>query len=197
MFTPNVTVISSNGAGGNHIRWLLLLDNRFRFFGHTTIQDKTKFIFENVYPVARTYDLWLDYEWRYRVKMDELIIFSHPIWDHATSAKRWGTTIKEFNEFNIFTVSSDPDLLLQRYQKFNPTLNDVHPELFKRTMQHEYDLCVEYADNKKGIIIDTVELFTEQLNKNIYNQLTEYCRFDNNYEYCNRIHQRWYQLTSK
>jgi hypothetical protein len=110
----NLTIWAPWGAGGNHLRWLLLIDEKFNFFNFQSITDKVNYILNSIYPLKRTHSNWLDYEWIWRDDLKRFIMFMHP--DHDFE---WQNKLAQFNELNIFIESSDkflPSLLYKKNQ---------------------------------------------------------------------------------
>jgi hypothetical protein len=185
----DIIVHGSIGAGGNHVRWLLLLDKKFTLPG----DDKVEFILDKVYPSDRTYHNWLDQEWAWRVQLDTQIIFQHTCW-----LRGWEHRPDDFSKYNVYVTSSDAELALKLYKKFNISLNNTPENFFLDQTTNEYAESVLCRDNwHGGFIFDTVKLYTAELNKDLYQQMVDYCGLDDNYTQAKIIHEQWYRLHEK
>lgn len=188
----NLTVWAPWGAGGNHLRWLLLLDKKFNFFKFQSTADKINYILTSIYPLKRTYSNWLDYEWIWRDRLKKFIVFSHPDWD-----PNWKNNLDQFNELNIFIESSNKFLPGQLYKKINPNFNGQSESDFAKMCEQRFVEVNMLTKSINGIVIDLAELYLPILSKNLYKQLTDYAQLDYNYDYASLIHERWFFLHNK
>ena len=89
------------GAFGNHLRWLILLDEQYQFdiklvdpesrglyrtpdyintcesYSFRSIESKLLFVNNYVYPENRTWHNWLVFEWKYRHLLQEIFPIEH------------------------------------------------------------------------------------------------------------------------
>ena len=190
MSLTDIVVHGTIGSGGNHVRWLLLMDKKFNFYNLNNIGEKINFIKKFVYPKTRNHKNWLEYEWRYRKSLNKYITFGHTCW-----ANGWEHRMEDFSKYNVYVNSNDANLLLELYSKFNPTLNNMTREefLYQALNEHNESICC-LTNWHKGIQVDTKILYQEILDETLYKNLITYCNLDNNYEYCNQIHNLWFNL---
>jgi hypothetical protein len=177
------------GGFGNHIRWLLLLDNNYKLELDdrilVSVEDKVKFITTTVYSNDRTYNNWLDYEFTWRYKLDLVLKFTHDMTDF-------------FDNLMSIAVTVDPELALRCYEKFNPSINNISKENFLKQIRKQNLMC-EFASNALDtvICIDSTKLFQPILDKEIYNRATKFFDLESNFDHANTIHQVWYRLHIK
>ena len=178
----NYGVCSPVGGYGNHLRWLLYLSKEFQ---PIAMLDKVKFIECNVYSQSRTYSNWLQYEWRYRKKLDKIIMFSHHIEDILSPNK-------------VVILTMRPKYAYRTYVKFNPKINGHTVKSFMR--QVERDNLSNTSFRNKGaetIVIDASLLYTSVLDKQVYDNVVSFMGVENVYDTANTIHKLWYDLHVK
>lgn len=196
----NFNILAPIGAFGNHLRWLLLLDDHFKLevpmvpLGKisinvattfpkvwiTTLESKLAFIKTYVYSKARTWNNWLITEWYYRDFLHGSIGFYHEV-------NRIDTTPR------CIAMLTDPDLAYRCYFKFNPNLNNTLPQDFKRYIARDN----EYIQSHKQDNVLTVHsstLYNSVLDKDLYESVTQFFNLDNHYDVAQEIHALWYNL---
>lgn len=175
-------VIGCVGGGGNHLRWLLLLDPQFPHLqGHRgPSHDTFSFIVNNVYPEDRNWQNWLNYEWRWRLEVDHLIAFSH------------GRALQRDTRYCALVTS--PDDAFKHYVKFNTNLNNTLVETFKQQIGI-YNNSFRPADNL--LIIDGSKLFQPILDIELYNKVIEWFELSDNYAQAAEIHSLWWKLVKR
>ncbi len=188
---PDITIWAPWGAGGNHLRWLLLLDSRFIFYNLYTVDEKIKFIFTNVYNENRTFRNWLSYEWRYKSDLQDLIYFEHP--DNLLNPG-WDNRLDLFNRFNIFIESRDKFLPYKLYRKFNSNFNGIIIDSFIDRCEYTFNEVPVLLNHISGKLIDLVDLYCPLLDKDMYHDLIDYLQLDDNYQTAQKVHYRWFEL---
>ena len=193
---PEYLICAPAGAFGNHIRWLMLLDDRFNLKierkDHpvvvlTTADDKFQFIKESIYPKYRTWHNWLEMEWTYREQISTHITFTHQL-----------SSIKEkSNKCLAVLVTATPEMAYKRYLKFNSNLNNLSPNSFKEFVQ-KFNLKVdELKENTNTLIVNSDTLFYPKLDKNLYDSLIDFFQFKSYYSIASELHETWYNLHKK
>jgi hypothetical protein len=209
---PKFSIIFPIGGFGNHVRWLMLLDDRYQFdinlvdpqseglvngvfvdgnyksYNFVSMDSKLEFIKTYVYPDNRTWHNWLVFEWKYREQIQEILKI-----DHSYNFKQHGPLEKEL----YLTIT--PDLAVNCYLKFNSTLNGTSPGLMKKTIANfNYvvrQYCLKFSENSLSLNVDI--LFNETLDKELYQQIINFFRLDYNYDQANQVHKLWYNLHRK
>jgi hypothetical protein len=177
------------GGFGNHFRWIVAMHNGIPWKLNntfTTCDKKLNFILDNVYPMSRTWNNWLDIEWKYRTLLDSTIIFKH----------QEGYRRSKFDQ-NSLVVHMDPDLAYYHYFKLNPLLNHEPIGVFKWNVS-DFNVWIEenLLDNK-CLVVYGEKLLAPILNRQLYNSLRTHFGFEDQYDSCNQIHDRWYKLLQK
>mgnify|MGYP006272964279 CR=1 FL=1 len=80
MNNRTIQIHNGLGCGGNHLRWLLLMDDRFVIFHAATTEEKTQYILDNVYPELRNCRNWIKYEFKFRFALHRQIKLAHTHW---------------------------------------------------------------------------------------------------------------------
>jgi len=174
-------VIGCIGSGGNHLRWLLLLDPEFSYF-RDLAPDNFAFINKFVYTDDRNWQNWLNYEWRWRMELDQLIAFSH---------------LRELrSDVKYCALVTDPDLAFKHYVKFNTNLNTTLVHTFKEKTV-EYNNRIHSLNNSNMLIVDSADLFKPQLDVELYRKIVQWFELRDYYEQAAQIHQRWWQLVKR
>ena len=155
------------------------MDEQFTLLGALTIHDKVDFILSNIYPTERTWQTWLNYEWRYRDLVDSLIHFDHTHID-AKFAK------------SIY-INTSPNLCLRHYIKLNSQLNGFTIPEFLISIEEnctnikQYDMFTVGAD----------AFFQEELPRKEYTEIINHFNLRCHYNEASIIHKRWYSLNRK
>lgn len=189
MFRGNI--IFPEGAGGNHLRWLLYLDPQYQDpFGHyVTAEQRAEFICTKVYGADRTWNTWLRWEWHYRTMLDGQINISH-------NYANWKDLL---GQPTLFVTFKDYQLPLTHYFHINLGLNSTTPEdMLRRFHQRDQDLQNIKAENHKQfefLFADCV--FDAELNQTFYQQLTEFFGFDQCYEQAAQVHRAYTQCRQR
>jgi len=209
---PKFSITFPIGGFGNHIRWLMLLDDRYQLdikladpqseglvnnrkhlenyksYDFVSAESKLEFIKIHVYPNNRTWHNWLVFEWKYREQLQEIL----PI-DHSYDFKQHGPLEKEL----YLTIT--PDLAVNCYLKFNSNLNNTSPELMKKLIANFNHLvrryCLKFSKNSLSLNVDI--LFNETLDQELYQQIINFFGLNYNYDLANQVHKLWYNLHRK
>jgi hypothetical protein len=185
MFFGNI--IFPEGAGGNHLRWLLFLDSRYQdpFNNYTTADSKLKFILENVYTPDRTWNTWLQREWHYRPMLDGQINISHDYNGYSTFT----------HQRSLFITFENYELPLTHYYHINIGLNSTTVDQFKTKFEHRRmileDLKQQINPYFKFLNADCI--FQAELDLDFYNQLISTFGFDDLYPYAAEAHRAYTQ----
>jgi hypothetical protein len=175
-------IIFASGMGGNHLRWLLFLDDKFtNLIGDQSIGAKLKFIKNNVYTPTRSYYNWLAMEWNYREKLNSIVEVSHQQYNNDPAIK------------TLYLTVSDSNSILPFYHYFhmNPLLNGNFPALAKKKKLmwcNDMKLVPETTNAK---VIDSSCIFDLVLDKKFYTEVIDFFDLDNHYESAQQIH-HWY-----
>ena len=186
---PYYVVYAPIGGYGNHIRWLLLLDERYTIsIDNQTLSSavgKTEFIKQFVYPPERTFNNWLTFEFKYRVMLNIHLKFTHDMVDM-------------FNECKMLAIKCDPDLGYRSYIKFNTNLNGLSKFDFLKQIRKQNKMC-DFAESYLPTVksIDSTKLFQPVLDKELYNSMLEFLNINNHYKQAQEIHSLWYNLHLK
>jgi hypothetical protein len=187
MFFGNI--IFPEGAGGNHLRWLLFLDPQYQdpFNNYTSADSKVKFILENVYTPKRTWNTWLQQEWFHRPMLNGQIDIFHECEDWKTFT----------DQRSLFITFNNCELPLMHYYHINLGLNSSTPEQFRAWIIYR-QLTIEYIQaqtqsnsNFKFLKADCI--FDPELDVDFYNQLVSAFGFDNVYEHAAQVHRAYTQ----
>jgi len=183
-----LSISARPGGFGNHVRWLLLLDDRFQssnlyFTGDQ--QAKVDFILANAYPYDKTWYNWITYEHDFRPAFDELIIHNH-FFEKID--------FTNFNNYRYIAIQVSPELCYYCHIKFKRNQYKSKEEFLTETAKaNEKDKGLkQFLPNM--LVLDSDVLFQEELDKTWYNNIITQLGFDNNYKYATIIHKRWYNL---
>lgn len=187
------------GGGGNHILHLMSLDKSFDLYyrkwgvDNPTIDNKLEFIKENVYPESRTWNNWLEFEWRYRKDHDKVVKIFHEF-------SEWTTKDANGKKYNIpngsrilFLENHDPTLLLNHYRHINLGMNNTSPEVYiKRCKVWQQKLtCVKKINLKGCLVLDGSIIHQPNLDLNFYNQVCDFFYFNKFFSEAKQIHSWW------
>ena len=181
------------GGGGNHIRWLLFLDNKFSNV-FPNLKDKLDFLVNEVYNKRDIHD-WLKKEVKWRssgIKWPVMINMNHEGVNY-----NWENDREWQARPCIYLRYNNIEFLLERYLKFNPGLNGITPENYIRYFKqwHTSELLVIKNKNYKNkLIVDADEIFNPVLSKRLYLELINFLNLDNLYQDASKIHTLWINL---
>jgi len=178
-------IIFPLGHGGNHLRWLLFLDQKFpNTFGGVS---KLDFIRKSVYAHDRSWNSWLAVEWKFRTILDPHMTVSHDCWDweQPTAAKELYLTVENINQ------------PLSHYFHINLGCNNLSPSSLKAQMSawsNEFEFLTKRINefpNKKIIKCD--RLFDPALDYDFYKEVVDFFGFDDNYHDAVQVHNMYHQ----
>ena len=179
-------IIFPEGAGGNHLRWLLFLDPLYQdpFNNHNNPKDKTQFIIENVYTADRTWNTWLQREWYHRPMLDSQMNIGHNFND-------WAQLI---DQPTLFVLFQDYELPLQHYFHMNLSLNSTTPLQMRERFMNRHSMIqdIQKKNYKKFGFINGDSVFDPVLDPVFYQQLVEFFEFENLYNYAAQVHQAYH-----
>lgn len=214
---PNCGILAPGGAGGNHIRWLLLLDSRFQFDFYEQSErvqkalnyfidakeykllsnlpnDKAKNIAALVYSKKRTWHNWLAIEWYYRNAINNVIFF-----DHGNEGG-WEKISNPIDSYKALLCAIDPDLSYKNYVKWNSNLSNVPIHQYKKEIENNFS-AKAYSDRLYKLdrlapcmIVDVSKLFQETLDKNFYQSIINFFQLEDHYNLAAELHSLWYNL---
>jgi len=178
-------IIFLAGVGGNHLRWLLFLDDKFPNMFES---NKLDFIKTQVYNTNRTWNNWLLYEWKFRDKLNSILQLSH---DTAKSYQ----SIKElylFTDINTY-------IAINHYYSINLGLNGQSLPDFSQNFVIETNkiknIVINNPTNQK--IVSGDFLHEPVLCKNSYRDIINFYNFNDNYDLAFKVHQLYYQCRTK
>lgn len=148
------------------------------------IDSKVQEFESKIYPESRTWHNWLLFEWRYRERLDQLINVTHDL------VKPTDMTSKNL------LLNIDPELSYRSYLKFNTLLNNETMDSFKKMVSDNNRKFMESVDNGSSQvqkILDSTVLFQPVLDKNFYDELTQWFDLNDCYEQANYVHSLWYK----
>ena len=163
------------GGCGNHIRWLCLLSDKFKFNNGLDINGKLNYILDEIYPYSRKRQNWLSYEWETRDFFDKFILFKH----------EYDNNIDE----SVF-INVSPSMCLRHYIKFNTQLNGFTISEFQQDIKNQVEILAKhnvYTVNGDAFY-NTILPFAE------YTQIIEHFGLENNYDIAQVVHTRWFEL---
>ena len=178
------------GGFGNHLRWLLLLDENYTIKLKDqvliTSNEKLEFIKKFVYCEERSWHNWIKFEFRYRIILDQYLKFTHDMTDIFDDLKTVGLTI-------------DPELAYKSYVKFNPTLNGISKNSFLQQIQKQNKMCKFANDYSPDLFycVDSASFFQPTLDIKIYNNIINYFNLQSHNDVAQEIHYIWYNLHLK
>lgn len=185
-------LVALAGSGGNHLRWLLLLDSKFTWqlqadrlihrihtdvnFLSNDLDAKVKFMHDIVYSTQRRYFNWLLYEHVFREHLDKHIVFSHEP--------------PEGKNHKTLYLYMQPDAAIKNYLKFNFTLDSVSIEYFRYSQIKKHLLMQQQCPD--ALTLDAGILYNPVLDYDFYTKAIEYFELENHYDHASAIHNTWF-----
>jgi len=184
------------GGAGNHLRWLLFLDNKYPSnFCDNTPKSKLEFIQNNVYNQKRTWYNWLGkpgsadagFEWQFRDILDETISVDH-------SNYRWE---KNPDAKELYLTFDKIDWVFQHYFHINLGLNSTVPDQVKKRLHAWLDEFkflqnrIHEFPNKKILMAE--KLYEKKLDYFLYKETIDFFEFTDLYEDATVVHDLYYQ----
>jgi hypothetical protein len=176
------------GGGGNHIRWLMYFDNTFA--PDKSLEEKLKFVKDEIYSNERTHYNWIKIEQHHRPNFDYGIVATADHGDPNTDQEDLHTLFVKYNDYTM---------PWEHYFCLHPSLNWKHPSIFKKYMYEWYDGQLDrkgiLPPHKKVILCDS--LWNETLDKNLYCDIIDFWNLEDHYEYAAEIHKLWYKCNKR
>ena len=186
------SIIFPAGLIGNHVRWLLFIDDKFvNPFGPRNFESKLNFIQHNIYGDKRTWNTWLEVEWNYREKLNEQLTVAHQNWDWEYLPLQ-----KE-----LYLFCEDIKLPFNHYYHINIGLNNNTPEQQILLLKNWFNECkfiktrINNFPNRKVMLTD--QLFQPILPYEWYKEVIDFFGFSDNYQLAQRVHTMHYQARKK
>lgn len=174
-------------AFGNHLRWLLLLSDKFTWA--ESLESKVEFIMTAPYSKTRSWTNWLDLEQMYRDDFDQYIDVHHYL---KSLSKKWDKTIH---------LIRDPQLCLSFLLTHSRSLNGGSVENFLDDVATANFFSRKIASKEfykdRALVLDAERLNCELLDKEFYNQCINFFSISDEYDTACYIHKCWYQLRTK
>jgi len=133
-------------------------------------KNKVEFISKEVYPIERNKKNWLEYEWKFRNKIE---IFCKVIHSIDESNKNEKTIV----------MRVDARTANNHYRDMNPTAVSHTQELIEKGYNNIMSEWLEIKAEK---------LLQDVLDKELYSNAIEYFGLDANYEDAKIVHKLWY-----
>jgi len=133
-------------------------------------KNKVEFISKEVYPMERNKQNWLEYEWKFRNRIEIFCKLMHSIDEINKNEKaiimRTSATISNnhYMDMNTDSQAHTSKLMEKFYNNIMPTWLEISSE----------------------------KLLNEVLDEELYNTATQYFGIDNNYEDAKIVHKLWY-----
>lgn len=156
------------GGFGNHLRWLTWANNA----------DKLSFIQKEIYPTTRTWNNWLDFEWRHREFLDEYMLFRHKI--------------IEIPDIPTVIITIDPSLSVRNYLKFNPNLGMATIENFCQSIEENNRHNLKFSKTKNNIIVPGELLWNPLLDQHTYQSVMLFFGLEPNQKIAQKVHGLWW-----
>jgi len=191
------SIVFPMGGGGNHVRWLLFLDNKYPSnFCDNNVKSKLEYIQNNIYNQERTWYNWLGnppmgkdgFEWKFRHKLDETIYVGHTNY-------QWEETPRYAKE--LYLTFENIDWVFRHYYHINLGLNSATPEQFKKSLQNWQDEFkflqnrIHEFPNKKILMAE--KLYEKKLDYFLYKEIVDFFGFHDRYEDAKVVHDLYYQ----
>ncbi len=202
------SIVSPTGGFGNHLRWLMLMSPNFNDLSKLNApsklqtgtifpfdgQGKVDFIRKYVYNDDRTTFNWIQKEWKFRIQLNEVIVFYHIVKNYVFSKAR-----KDGVPNKLIICKFTPEQSLHFYCKFMPYLNHTTVESFIKDCQFNIDLVnnLEKTDSEEIFYVNSIDLYTRELNYELYKSLVDFYQIEDSYDYANQIHRMWFDLQEK
>jgi hypothetical protein len=192
-------IMAPVGAGGNHVRWLCLLDQKFNIQSITE-KNNFDFILNDVYNDDRTWHNWLIDEWTWRDKINDILYFSHGIdWPgpEEQSLKSWE---------KVLYVGSSGSNCYRHYLKFNSNLNNTDPFKFMKKTDNWNDYYIKLSEKKQErdfdydftlFAIDFNHFYKNPLDNTFIENINNFFSIQIPFDRAQEIHSKWRFLNEK
>lgn len=181
----NKEIAFPNGAGGNHIRWLMYFDKNFdkmHWASDKSPDNKLKFIETNIYPKERTWNNWTQFEWKYRKRYNHIINIDMQHNEiHYVENKK--IIILSFNDY---TECAKRALMFIYSFKYDNSLTEIK-EYYVTYCNHIKSH--QFSTNEKVIASDVI--WEDVLDKNFYYDIINFWELEDHYDYAAKVHTLW------
>tara|TARA_R110000782_G_C14694086_1_gene401418 strand:+ start:169 stop:795 length:627 start_codon:yes stop_codon:yes gene_type:complete len=190
-------IMSPVGGGGNHIRWLCLLDQTFKIQSITE-KNKFDFILNDVYNDNRTWHNWLENEWKWRNTINDILFFEHGIPSVEIEIA------KSFDK--VLYVSSSGDNCYKHYLKFNSNLNTTNSLKFIKKIDKSNNIYNKQSEKKQKrnfgydfnlLAIDFNHFYKNSLDTTIIEKINNFFSIQIPFDQATEIHNKWLLLNKK
>lgn len=156
------------------------INHDMTFFYFRNTEEKLNFINTQVYPDSRTWQNWLNVEWKYRKSLDNLVPVTH-------------IPMRTVSTQKSISLIMPPELALKTYIKFNTNLNNISMDEFIFQTKW-FNTQILKLDPKTNLVLSSETLFSPVLDRDFYSKIVKWADLDGDYEFANYIHTRWYNL---
>jgi hypothetical protein len=165
------------GSGGNHLRWLMYFDKNFSSLDD---MDKLSFVQRIVYNPTRTWNNWLEIEWKHRPRLDPVMSMNHHDPDDTPDT------------LVLSMIFENQNLPFEHYFHINLGMNCATPEKFKEAAQRftAHAKCKKQSPNNKTLKCDV--MFDQTLNRDFYLEVCEFFKMEDHFDQAEQIHELWY-----
>ena len=186
------------GGGGNHIRWLLFLDDKFSNIvsGVNNLDNKLDFL-KNIIYNKRDVNDWLKQEIKWRTEL-----LNWPInidFKHEGVNYNWEYDQEWQSMSCIYLRYDNIQFLLDRYIKINPKLNNITPAEYIKYFEQWHTselLVIKNRNYANKLIVDADDIFNPVLSERLYMELINFLKLDNLYKQASEIHTLWHNLNN-
>lgn len=213
-------IVAPIGGFGNHVRWLALLDKKFKIepWPYAWNQQTFDHLKGPSWPKFASFDSMPAFVKQECNELSACIVFPEHVTDKVqfisnevySKSRSWHNWLKvewtyrklfdsvitfshaELTTDRCLKVIVNPELAHKCYIKFNSNTNRVTKEEFINTIKIENAAAKNYK-----YCIDSTALFSEVLDKRIYADICQCFDLDDNYEHACKIHSMWYNLHLK
>jgi len=133
-------------------------------------KNKVEFISKEVYPSERNKQNWLEYEWKFRNKIEIFCKVMHSIDEINKNEKTIVMRVSAITANNHYM-----------------DMNTDHQAYTSKSMEKFYNNIMP-----TWLEISSEKLLNEVLDEELYNTATEYFNIDNNYKDAKIVHKLWY-----
>lgn len=133
-------------------------------------KNKVEFISKEVYPMERNKQNWLEYEWKFRNRIEIFCKLMH----------------------SIDEINKNEKAIIMRVSAI--TANNHYMDMNTDSQAHTSKLMEKFYNNimPTWLEISSEKLLNEVLDEELYNTATEYFGIDNNYKDAKIVHKLWY-----
>jgi hypothetical protein len=143
-----------------------------------SVQERMEFLCNHVYGIHRTYNNWLDWEWRWRNFMNQLVPLSHRVRDPS---------------LRTILIRANPQLSFHHYFKFNPALNGQTPDKFMSAVSRFNHDSIKSLECHEHYVIDSEDIYQAELDVTLYRAVTDWLGIEPREILAQTVHRAWYQ----